>query len=302
MANYSNNRGSNQRYSNQDWDNDFDNDRNQNFGNDRNENEDRGQGNFGRRNDFNDSNDRNRYGFDSNRSTDRQFNQRDRWNREENFGNYPGGDRSWNRQRNDWESSRNYGGSNYGGGNYSSRDFDNDRNRNQERGWWDRTRDEVSSWFGDDDAQRRRQQDERQAQSQGVHRGRGPKGYTRSDDRIKEDINDRLSDDQHIDASDIIVNVSNGEVVLTGNVQNRQDKRRAEDLAEAVSGVKNVENRLRIGSNQGSSGNQGNQYTSGVTGSTNTGSVTGSSLTGNTGLSSSSASTSNKENSEKARS
>ena len=77
-------------------------------------------------------------------------------------------------------------------------------------------------------------------------RGRGPKGYRRSDERIREDVNDCLGDDYYIDASDIEVTVSNTEVTLTGTVQNRTDKRRAEDIAESVSGVSNVENRLRI--------------------------------------------------------
>jgi hypothetical protein len=49
------------------------------------------------------------------------------------------------------------------------------------RGWWDRTSDEVSSWFGDEDAEQRRQRD---AFERG-HRGRGPKGYVRSDERIR---------------------------------------------------------------------------------------------------------------------
>ena len=78
------------------------------------------------------------------------------------------------------------------------------------------------------------------------HRGRGPKGYRRSDERIKEDVNDRLSDDYYLDASDVEVAVSNTEVTLTGTVRNRNDKRRAEDLADSVSGVTNVENRLRV--------------------------------------------------------
>jgi BON domain-containing protein len=74
----------------------------------------------------------------------------------------------------------------------------------------------------------------------------GPKGYRRSDERIKEDVNDRLSDDYYLDASDVEVAVQNTEVTLTGTVKNRSDKRRAEDLAESVSGVTNVENRLRV--------------------------------------------------------
>ncbi len=38
----------------------------------------------------------------------------------------------------------------------------------------------------------------------------------------------------------------NGDVHLTGTVKNRDDKRRAEQLAEQVSGVDNVLNHLRL--------------------------------------------------------
>jgi hypothetical protein len=42
------------------------------------------------------------------------------------------------------------------------------------------------------------------------YRGRGPKNYTRSDERIREDLNERLTDSDEIDASNITVEVSNG--------------------------------------------------------------------------------------------
>lgn len=80
----------------------------------------------------------------------------------------------------------------------------------------------------------------------GEHRGRGPKNYARSDARILEDVNDRLSDDSWLDASEIEARAENGEVTLTGTVRSRDDKRRAEDLAEQVSGVKHVQNNLRV--------------------------------------------------------
>lgn len=120
---------------------------------------------------------------------------------------------------------------------------DRERYRSGERDWLDRASDEVSSWLGDEDAARRRDMDERR---QGGHRGRGPRGYMRSDERITEDVNDRLTDDWMLDASDISVSVSNGEVTLSGTVGQRRDKRRAEDLAEAVSGVKDVHNTIRV--------------------------------------------------------
>jgi osmotically-inducible protein OsmY len=80
---------------------------------------------------------------------------------------------------------------------------------------------------------------------EGPHRGRGPKAYVRSDGRILDDVSDRLADDSWLDASDIEVQVADGEVTLSGTVEHRRDKRHAEDLAERVSGVKHVQNNLR---------------------------------------------------------
>lgn len=79
----------------------------------------------------------------------------------------------------------------------------------------------------------------------GEHRGKGPKGYTRSDERIREDVCDCLSFDDELDASDITVTVKGGEVTLEGTVPDRHAKQRAEDLAEAVGGVRDVDNKLR---------------------------------------------------------
>lgn len=111
----------------------------------------------------------------------------------------------------------------------------------EDRSWVDRARDEVASWMGDHDAQARRNVDARQ----GEHRGRGPKNYRRSDERIRDDVNDRLTEDSWLDAQGIEVTVANGEVTLAGTVRSREDKRRAEVLAEGVSGVDNVQNNLR---------------------------------------------------------
>jgi hypothetical protein len=85
----------------------------------------------------------------------------------------------------------------------------------------------------------------------GEHRGRGPKNYQRSDERIREEVNERLMDDARVDASEIEVAVQNREVTLTGAVRSREEKRRAEDVAEAVAGVSHVQNNLRVGQHQG---------------------------------------------------
>jgi BON domain len=78
------------------------------------------------------------------------------------------------------------------------------------------------------------------------HGGKGPRGYRRSDARIEEDVNDRLTDDPWVDASDVTVTVAEGEVTLDGTVDSRQAKRRAEDCADAIAGVKHVQNNLRV--------------------------------------------------------
>lgn len=167
----------------------------------------------------------------------------------------------------------------------------------EERGWMDRLADRLAAWFGDEDAERRRRMDE-----QRQYHGKGPKSYRRSDERIREDVNDRLSEG-YLDASEIEVQVSEGLVTLTGTVNSRTDKRRAEDIAEDVRGVKNVENRLRVehsdidryptvtgtSSTAGATGTGASMGTTGTAGTTGTsgtsdlGSATGTSSSGTTG-------------------
>lgn len=88
----------------------------------------------------------------------------------------------------------------------------------------------------------------------GPHTGHGPQGYKRSDERITEDVNERLTQHGYLDASMIQVKVKDGEVTLTGTVPDRQAKRLAEDIAEACSGVKEVQNQLRVKQEQQTSG------------------------------------------------
>lgn len=204
--------------------------------------------------------------------------------------------------------------------------------RDRQRGMYERGRDEVRSWFGDEDAERRRRFDERQSwrygrgsdaersvqshgtdnyergnwrtdefargdsrrdefdrsgwrssaasqrdaggygrernfESRGIdedtpiswsytevwmipgpYAGHGPRGYQRADERIKDEVCDRLTQHGRIDARDIDVSVSNGEVTLRGSVNGRHAKRQAEDVAESVSGVREVRNELRTSS------------------------------------------------------
>ncbi len=78
------------------------------------------------------------------------------------------------------------------------------------------------------------------------YRGRGPRGYRRSDARIREELGERLLEDSDLDASGIEIEVEDHEVTLAGTVADRSARRRAEDIAEAVSGVDHVQNNLRV--------------------------------------------------------
>ncbi len=128
-----------------------------------------------------------------------------------------------------------YGQRSYARDDRYDRDYDGYDSR--DRGFFERAGDEIASWFGDEDAARRRRMD---------HRGSGPANYKRSDERILEDVNDRLTDDWQLDARNIEVSVSDGEVTLDGTVDHRTSKRRAEDLVEDISGVGHVQNNLRV--------------------------------------------------------
>jgi osmotically-inducible protein OsmY len=253
----------------------------------------------------------------------------------------------WDRER-DRDRGRRYRGEGYYGGyyGYPGREREYER-RGDDRGFFDRAGDEVRSWFGDDEAQRRRMRDEREGGddrgwwsgrerdderrwggsrvedpdrewarqwgyveprgargssgggargwgysggygagpgftggrsefigsggyepggavwsgppryglvrgggTSGPHVGRGPRGYQRSDERIHEEVCERMSECGDLDASDIEVRVSGAEVTLTGVVRERPDKRLAEDLAEQVSGVREVHNQLRVDQGQ----------------------------------------------------
>jgi osmotically-inducible protein OsmY len=84
----------------------------------------------------------------------------------------------------------------------------------------------------------------------GPFTGVGPMGYQRPDERIWEDICERLARHGLIDASRIEVAVIQGEVTLRGSVSSRGAKRMAEETAESVSGVRQLQNQLRVGPEQ----------------------------------------------------
>lgn len=84
-------------------------------------------------------------------------------------------------------------------------------------------------------------------------RGLGPQNYQRADERILDDIHERLTASHHIDARDIQVDVRDGNVTLTGTVRQRRMRYAAEDLVAAVMGVANIDNQLKVQEESGAS-------------------------------------------------
>ncbi|MFO0832321.1 MAG: BON domain-containing protein [Phycisphaerales bacterium] len=76
-------------------------------------------------------------------------------------------------------------------------------------------------------------------------RGKAPKSYQRSDDRIKEDVCEAMMD-AGIDGSELDIAVASGVVTLSGSVNDRRNRYHLEHLASTVSGVKDVENNVRV--------------------------------------------------------
>jgi HSP20 family molecular chaperone IbpA len=88
--------------------------------------------------------------------------------------------------------------------------------------------------------------DIRSEASRETHFGKGPKGYRRSPDRIKDDACEVLSRDFELDASDIEVDYQDRVLILKGHVSSRHDKRRAEALVEDIPGVEDVQNEIKV--------------------------------------------------------
>lgn len=84
-----------------------------------------------------------------------------------------------------------------------------------------------------------------------------PKGYTRSDERIKDDVCGHLYHANDIDLSEVTIESKNGTVILEGTVPERRMKHRIEDIAEQCIGVNDVENRIRVNRDSGTFQAQG---------------------------------------------
>lgn len=141
-----------------------------------------------------------------------------------------------------------FSGREQGGGMYGGQS----RSGEYGRGGWN----DDMGYFGADmwnrDIQNRRNRNMRGGDMMGDERnfaGRGPRGYSRSPERIREEVCEFITDDPQIDASHIELKVlDDGVVELSGEVDSRRTKRRIEDCCDSVRGVKDVRNNLSINS------------------------------------------------------
>jgi len=78
----------------------------------------------------------------------------------------------------------------------------------------------------------------------GEHLGKGPKNWQRSDRRVCDDACEALYHNHHVDASNIEVDVKDGELYLRGRVSSRREKKEAEESVEFIRGVRDVFNEL----------------------------------------------------------
>lgn len=197
----------------------------------------------------NQNHERNRsYGFDRNRGFGNHSNEGAygaEWNRGSTLQGYQQPQRDWG--------DRGYSQGNYERGYYSPQRAAGERSFAQ-RDWGNRAYGEGDhrgygqhEQHGRDESWGQQLRDAGHEVAQKVKRVfRGPKGYKRSDERIREDVSDRLAHQNHLDPSEIEVAVANGEVTLTGTVDSRNEKFLAEEIADDVSGVNDVHNQIRL--------------------------------------------------------
>jgi BON domain-containing protein len=129
-----------------------------------------------------------------------------------------------------------------------------DRHRDPRRGdsrdYWDYESDEIQPFGTSRDLPRDRADWASGYPGERARRGRyygvGPKGYRRSDERILEEVSDRLMTHPDVDASDIEVRVEHGVITLAGTVPDRHQKRIAEFIADDIVGVDDVHNELSV--------------------------------------------------------
>jgi hypothetical protein len=194
-------------------------------------------------------------------------------NQDKSFGSEWRSDERYDRSERDRDFNRDFNGSNrfpedyeqreFSGRNENSnrtgRDYNRDYGRDRDMNRRFMTRDDHHRGnFGDRDYNRdynlgtgtamrmnRYESSESGQQDRGFF-GKGPKGWKRSDERIKDEVCEALNDSYSVDASEIEVNVKEGHVILTGTIEGRDAKREVEHLVDGIRGVEDVQNNLKL--------------------------------------------------------
>jgi hypothetical protein len=71
--------------------------------------------------------------------------------------------------------------------------------------------------------------------------------YQRTDERIRDDVCERLAHSNAVDATNVSVEVRDSVVTLEGSVPERPMRYALEDIAARCMGVVDVDNRVRVG-------------------------------------------------------
>jgi osmotically-inducible protein OsmY len=180
-------------------------------------------------------------GWERTREAARNATDRDRDGRR-GWDEWTDADRPWRGSQRESPSYYSGSGAWHPAGTPSSRDWDYS---GRERGFGDSSRYAGYDTYSTP-SERRSAFESRQGWREAGYAGRGPRGYTRGDERIREDVCDRLTEEPRIDASDIEVQVASGEVTLEGSVRTREEKRFTEDVVERIVGVREVNNHLKV--------------------------------------------------------
>jgi hypothetical protein len=234
--------------------------------------EERGRGEWDRprgeryRNDWGTRSDWDRNRNEFNRETWRSRDRDRSWDRDERGFENRGYGAEWGRGRENWAGHGAWPASREESGTFMGRQHQDDREAGFERhagtryGWvragdWDRSREgaeepvSARDWnmtSGGMGFSHAGTMGGLASHSAGRFAGRGPKNYRRSDDRIAEDVNDRLTRHPDVDASEVECHVKDGVVTLSGTVDSRRTRRLAEEIIEDISGVRDVENHLKV--------------------------------------------------------
>lgn len=100
--------------------------------------------------------------------------------------------------------------------------------------------------FGGDDRSWMDRREEQGRPLAGPHGGRGPKGWSRTDERLREAVCEAMMHDRLLDARGIEVQVEDRTVILAGHVGGASDITLAEMIARRVAGVSDVQSTLTV--------------------------------------------------------